>query len=594
MEYKSEKRMCQSCKKDFTIEPEDFNFYEKIQVPPPTWCPECRLIRRLTHIGDRFLYKDNCDKCGKDIVSLYRPDTSFTVFCNKCWWGDGWDQLDYGREYDFDKPFFEQFKELQNKVPYQATDNRNCIDCDYCDTTIRSKNCRLTFGSFQSINCYYCGNPIFSRDLLDSDVVINADHTYETTHSNNVFNTKFAYFSDECMDSSFLFNCIGCSNCFGCVNLRNQKYCIFNKKYTKEEYEKEILKWNLGSYKTIQKANEKFLELYYKTPRRFAIIMNSANVTGDNIKNTKNCRNCFITIHGVENCKNIFTCGLLLKDSHDTTTGGDTSELFYENASGLRSQRVRFSHSCNDSIDIEYSNKMFNCSNCFGCIMLKHKKYCILNKQYTKKEYEKIIPKIKEHMNNMPYIDKKGRVYKYGEFLPSEISLWAYNETWGNQFFPKTKTEALENGFLWRESLERDYKITIKPENLPDDIKNVSNSILNEVISCEHAELNCNQQCVTAFRVLPYELDFYRSMNIALPRLCFNCRFYERLKKVNPPKLWHRKCMCNGVESENGTYKNTIKHTHGDEACQNEFETAISDERKEIVYCEKCYQAESV
>ncbi len=242
MEYKSEKRMCQSCKKDFTIEPEDFNFYEKIQVPPPTWCPECRLIRRLTHIGDRFLYKDNCDKCGKDIVSLYRPDTSFTVFCNKCWWGDGWDQLDYGREYDFDKPFFEQFKELQNKVPYQATDNRNCIDCDYCDTTIRSKNCRLTFGSFQSINCYYCGNPIFSRDLLDSDVVINADHTYETTHSNNVFNTKFAYFSDECMDSSFLFNCIGCSNCFGCVNLRNQKYCIFNKKYTKEEYEKEILK----------------------------------------------------------------------------------------------------------------------------------------------------------------------------------------------------------------------------------------------------------------------------------------------------------------------------------------------------------------
>jgi hypothetical protein len=58
------------------------------------------------------------------------------------------------------------------------------------------------------------------------------------------------------MDSAFLFNCIGCSHCFGCVNLRNQKYHIFNEKYTKGEYEKEVQKWNLGSYKTTQKARD--------------------------------------------------------------------------------------------------------------------------------------------------------------------------------------------------------------------------------------------------------------------------------------------------------------------------------------------------
>ncbi|MFA6585673.1 MAG: cytochrome C551 [Candidatus Paceibacterota bacterium] len=45
---KSEIKTCQNCKKDFTIEPEDFNFYEKINVPPPTFCPECRMVRRLT------------------------------------------------------------------------------------------------------------------------------------------------------------------------------------------------------------------------------------------------------------------------------------------------------------------------------------------------------------------------------------------------------------------------------------------------------------------------------------------------------------------------------------------------------------------
>ncbi|KKT07962.1 MAG: hypothetical protein UV85_C0003G0087 [Candidatus Nomurabacteria bacterium GW2011_GWB1_43_19] len=32
---KQEIKTCQNCKKDFMIEPEDFNFYEKIKVPPP-------------------------------------------------------------------------------------------------------------------------------------------------------------------------------------------------------------------------------------------------------------------------------------------------------------------------------------------------------------------------------------------------------------------------------------------------------------------------------------------------------------------------------------------------------------------------------
>jgi len=34
----------------------------------------------------------------------------------------------------------------------------------------------------------------------------------------------------------FLYACRNCVNCVGCVNLRNQEYCIFNKRYIKEEY----------------------------------------------------------------------------------------------------------------------------------------------------------------------------------------------------------------------------------------------------------------------------------------------------------------------------------------------------------------------
>ena len=32
-----ETKTCQNCKAQFIIEPDDFTFYEKINVPPPTW-----------------------------------------------------------------------------------------------------------------------------------------------------------------------------------------------------------------------------------------------------------------------------------------------------------------------------------------------------------------------------------------------------------------------------------------------------------------------------------------------------------------------------------------------------------------------------
>jgi len=55
---------------------------------------------------------------------------------------------------------------------------------------------------------------------------------------------------------------------------------------------------------------------------------------------------------------------------------------------------------------------------------LRNKQHCILNKQYSKEEYEALAPKIIQHMNDMPYTDKKGRVYKYGEFFPTELAFY--------------------------------------------------------------------------------------------------------------------------------------------------------------------------
>src|SRR3989338_4925945 len=118
-----ETKTCQNCKQEFAIEPADFDFYKKISVPPPTWCPTCRKQRRLSWRNDMNLHSRTCGLCKRAIVSIYSTDKPFPVYCPKCWWGDGWDPKKYGKEYDFSKSFFEQYREFQNRVPALALVN---------------------------------------------------------------------------------------------------------------------------------------------------------------------------------------------------------------------------------------------------------------------------------------------------------------------------------------------------------------------------------------------------------------------------------------------------------------------------------------
>ncbi len=287
-----------------------------------------------------------------------------------------------------------------------------------------------------------------------------------------------------------------------------------------------------------------------------------------------------------------------VKDSMDTDYG-DNGSIFYETLSAGEDGafKTMFCMIVWGGVETYYSQHSFNSSSLFACIGLRNKSYCILNKQYTKEEYETLVPKIIKHMNDMPYIDKKGRVYKYGEFFPPELSPFSYNETIAQEYFPLTKEEAINQGYSWKDPEPRNYQITLKTPDLPDHIKDVKDSILNDIIQCAHQlggeTAKCNEQCTQAFRVIPQELDFLRKMNLPLPRLCPNCRHYQRIKQRNPLKLWHRRCQCNNQDTRN-KYQNTIEHEHKDQPCPNEFETTYAPERPEIVYCEKCYLKEVV
>ena len=81
-------------------------------IPPPTLSPDCRAQRRLAFRNERHLYHRKSDLSGKQIISCFSPDKLTKVFSQDEWWSDAWDPLEYGRDFDFSRPFFEQFAEL--------------------------------------------------------------------------------------------------------------------------------------------------------------------------------------------------------------------------------------------------------------------------------------------------------------------------------------------------------------------------------------------------------------------------------------------------------------------------------------------------
>lgn len=570
----SQNKNCQNCKNDFIIEHEDFTFYEKIKVPPPTFCPECRTARRLAWRNEMSLFKRTCGAENHDesIISIYHPDEKINAVDLKYWWSDEWDPMDYGQEYDFSKPFFTQWAEVYRSVPLQCLSNSKATNSDYCNVAEESRDSYLCSATWKIERTFYSNRAMEVKDSADLYNVGDSELCYDCVVCDSSYKLMYSFNCKSCVDSYFLYDCHGCTNCFGCTNLRNQSYCMWNEQLSKEEYTKRLSEIDLSDYKVIQDLKEKFKKLYLNAIHRFAHQIKTVDSTGDNIEGLKNCKHAFDAKGKIEDCKFIHWAKVSAKDVYDSGPGVGMGDLMYEVFdTGIGNFHNLFTSVVYSSSEMEYAINCYNCTHVFGCIGLRSKNYCILNKQYTKEEYEELIPKIKNHMMEMPYLGNNGRVYKYGEFFPSEFSPFAYNETVAQDYFPLTKEKALDLGYKWRDKHTNEYKITIKAKDLPNRLSDVPSTITAEIIECEHNG-NCADRCVKAYKITPEELNLYKRLNVPIPHLCFGCRHDERLRIRNPMKLWHRVCMKEG--------------------CQNEFETSYAPERLEIIYCEKCYQQE--
>lgn len=582
----SESRQCQNCKASFIIEPEDLAFYEKIGVPPPTFCWKCRFQRRLTYRNEWKPFWDKSAKSGRRILSIFPPESGMTVYDEKEWRSDDWDALSYGREYDFSMPFFAQFYELAKAVPRNGPHTEDNVNCDYIVNSGWSKNCYLVCNSSGSEDSAY-GNAVdFCKSCFDNSHVTKCERCYGSFWIRNSYQSHFSTRSIDNASSWFLFGCKGLTNCFGCVNLTNKSHHIFNQPYSKEEYERRIKEMRLNTWSGLQKAKAEAIAFSQQFPHAYLNGVFNVDVTGEYVSDSKNVHYGYL-VSGGKDLKYVQYLQVPgAEDSYDLTIWGEKHVRGYENAtSGLGVVNSKFLEGCWAEIaDSEYCIACRGISHCFGCVGLKKKEYCIFNQQYTKEEYEVLRQRIVEHMSAMPYVDKGGRTYRYGEFFPAEHAPFGYNISLAMEHFPLTKEEALAQGYAWQESGHAEHEITMRADQIPDAIEDTPDTIAQEIIQCA--------ECAKAYRIIPMELAFLKSEKIPVPRTCVDCRHNERIAQRSKAFLYHRACDCSGISSSNGAYNNLAGHVHGKHSCPIEFETAYPPDDPRIIYCHDCFYAE--
>ncbi len=563
MEYKNETKNCQNCKNEFVIKPDDFGFYEQMKVPPPVWCPQCRLLRRMAWYGYRILYKRKCDFTGENIITFYHPSVPGKIYKQDIWWSDKWDPKSYGRDYDFSKPFFEQYKELFEEVPKASlnTEYTTMINSEYCNAASFQKNGYLCFKHITGEDSAYTNVALNTKDSLDLAYSSNPELCYEIVDVRNSFQTFFSQDCENCHSVYFSRDLVNCGDCFGCTSLRNKNYCLFNKQLTREEYLKKIKEFDLGSMKNVLEFKRKAYLLSLDYPRRATLGRNNLNVSGEYIYNSKNVHDAYF----VSDSENIRYSQLFLKgkthNCYDFTAFGSSSEWIYEVTwMGLNTSNVKFGIWGYRNHHTEYTFGCHGSAYLFGCVGLNKAEYCVFNKQYSKEEYFSLVEKIKKQMEKIPFIDRRGLKHGYGGQIPIDLCPYAYNESTAFEFFPLTKEEAIAKGFTWRDPDSREYL----PASIiiPDHIKDVTDDILKAILKC----LACGKN----YQIIQKELQFLRRFNFPIPHDCPLCRDRNRIKQLNPMQTYKRSCgKCNIV-----------------------IETSYSPDRPEIVYCEKCYQQE--
>lgn len=511
-------------------------FYEKISpvfqgviqpIPPPSLCPECRLQRRLAFRNQIYVYQRPSSVTGHTIFSRFPAEVPFPVVENTWWYSDAWDACSYGRKTDCSQPFFPQLQALRDVVPHRTLSLHQAENCDYCNNATGIKNCYLVFNTTGTEDSLYCENCTWAKDCIDCTFCPGSELCWDCTRCERCYHLRSSTFCEDCSESAYLTHCYSCKHCFGCINLSHKEFCIFNEQKTEAEYTAFLQSFPSTSWQAHRETVEHCQQLWLNQPRPHSIIHTSEHATGNNILGSKNVTDCFF----VEDCEDSRFCfGLYgpVRSCMDFSFFGKKAELLYEvTQCGIGDSRVLFCMDCWDgNSDLLYCWMCQGCQDCFGCVGLQKKKYCILNVQYTQEEYEALVPQIIATMR------KTG---EFGEFFPLSFSPFPYNKTVAQTYFPLSQQETEAQGLTWYAQESEDNAKAIDASALPDGHPVSDDSLIVR-----------SEQSGKAFRITEQEIKRYRALSTPLPRTTYDERMEERIRILGGIRLYNRTCAKTG------------------------------------------------
>lgn len=555
----------------FPIYQSDLEFYRKIspvlawvsyEIPTPTLCPEERQRRRICFRNMSKLRKWRCGATWSQIITQYWDP--YISYDNAYWWSDSWDAIKFWQDIRRQETFTQQRWRLSLLVPRPATHNLNCENSWYCNMAANSKDCYLVAGCIGNENCMY------------GHIVWKSDSCLDLLYSKRCSN---CYQCVDCLDCTSVLYCVECESCSFCIWcewLKNKSYCIANKQYTKEEYES---------------MKSQYMFWFWNTSviRWSCKNINSERVFGDHIIESNQITLWFDVVWS-DSSKYLYTVANCTDcmDVCYTWLGG---ERLYESLFP-QGRNLYMTHNCQDNCqDVLYSENCYACSFCFGCIWLRNKQYCIFNKQYSKEEYETNVWKIIRQMQISPDPSLSREETHWGEFFHPSLSLFGYNETMANEYYPISNISPLCEGegvggednqqnmkrFGYRRSdYSSDPKIpewvtTLQWDQLASDIATVSDDICKRIILCETSH--------RPFMIQRAELGFYRKHSIPLPRKHPDMRYEERMK-IRPGRTLFLRTCDSCKDEVLSVYPNRNTNA-GDGASE-----------RSLLYCEKCHKQE--
>lgn len=376
---------------------------------------------RIRHMGAFWphwsLHKRRCDKTGKNIVSVFRPECPYPVWHKDEWYRSA---LPPSASFDFDQTFFSQTETLFKRCPIPHNSGLNNENCEFTDDWWNSRNCYLCHSGVNTEDNRYCYRLIGCRNCLYVVFSFECEWCYDVINSEKCYRCVSGLYLKNCRETAFCYDCRNCSDCLFCFNLRNKQYCIGNKQLSKEEYEIQKKQF---PYDTIQ-GYEHCKTLFEKMMREIAWHRSTymdfvENSSGNYILRLKNMQRTFLGADG-EDGYNVTRFGWA-KTAVDSINLQEAERVFFSSGVQIKSYDVFCSFMLDNSRFARYSAYSSRCENIFGCCGLLGAKNAILNTVYSQQEYDVLQKKLQDHMKSTG---------EWGQFFPGSFAPSPYDESW--------------------------------------------------------------------------------------------------------------------------------------------------------------------